>query len=317
MKLPSSSQKRISFGMKPSASRPLTRDALMTASQGSAEAASILWLKSFVANAKAIVEEFHRESQALLATEQKHQQRILQLYQNQAGVVQSLTQFFQRINQESVAYQSHALNNAMAIINQGSLPANCLRGIGDNCYEYATGGCLFDAPTQIDVVHNPGYTVLPGHWLVPIENGTKLAYSQHCSRLTDQSKQLLVSLYQKVRQAYCPDQNGDLHLTQYLSAGDWRCMMQFDALFAGRTIVALNDFDRNTYRPKPNTILFAGVYYDGDYHFYRYNPGINLWTHKRGWTPVAATDDSGNLIFDPKTCDRGDYRYFMGYFELS
>jgi hypothetical protein len=48
-----------------------------------------------------------------------------------------------------------------------------------------------------------------------------------------------------------------------------------------------------------------------DYHFYRLDSN-GLWSHKPGGSPVTNRDASGNLISDPRTCNRGPYTTFCG-----
>jgi hypothetical protein len=50
-----------------------------------------------------------------------------------------------------------------------------------------------------------------------------------------------------------------------------------------------------------------------DYHWYRLDNNAR-WSHKPGQTPARNTDNSGHLISDPKTCDRGPYTNFCGYY---
>ncbi len=50
-----------------------------------------------------------------------------------------------------------------------------------------------------------------------------------------------------------------------------------------------------------------------DYHWYR-KLKEGFWGHKPGSTPVRNVDNSGNIISDPATCDRGPYTHFCGYF---
>jgi hypothetical protein len=50
-----------------------------------------------------------------------------------------------------------------------------------------------------------------------------------------------------------------------------------------------------------------------DYHWYREQIG-GFWGHKPGQTEAKNTDNSGNLITNPETCDRGMYTVFSGYF---
>ncbi|WDV44354.1 hypothetical protein PV797_12540 [Clostridiaceae bacterium M8S5] len=52
---------------------------------------------------------------------------------------------------------------------------------------------------------------------------------------------------------------------------------------------------------------------DRDYHWYEQNSD-GYWSHKPGIAEVTNLDDSGNVISDPETCDRGDYTIFAGWF---
>jgi len=50
-----------------------------------------------------------------------------------------------------------------------------------------------------------------------------------------------------------------------------------------------------------------------DFHWYR-KMKEGFWGHKPGGTPVRNVDNSGRVIADPATCDRGPYTQFCGYF---
>ena len=50
-----------------------------------------------------------------------------------------------------------------------------------------------------------------------------------------------------------------------------------------------------------------------DYHWYRLDSNA-MWSHKPGQTPAKNTDNSGRLINDPRTADRGPYTDFCGFF---
>lgn len=52
-----------------------------------------------------------------------------------------------------------------------------------------------------------------------------------------------------------------------------------------------------------------------DYHWYRLDDN-GMWSHKPGPTAARNWDESGNLITDPKTADRGIYTTFCGYFTV-
>jgi hypothetical protein len=50
-----------------------------------------------------------------------------------------------------------------------------------------------------------------------------------------------------------------------------------------------------------------------DYHWYRLDDNA-MWSHKPGQTPARNTDNSGQPISDPQSCNRGDYTDFCGFF---
>jgi len=49
-----------------------------------------------------------------------------------------------------------------------------------------------------------------------------------------------------------------------------------------------------------------------DYHWYRQDKS-GRWSHKPGATRATNHDNSGNLIYNPETADRGPYTAFCGY----
>jgi hypothetical protein len=50
-----------------------------------------------------------------------------------------------------------------------------------------------------------------------------------------------------------------------------------------------------------------------DFHWYR-QMREGFWGHKPGKTAVRNTDNSGKVITNPATCNRGPYTIFCGYF---
>jgi hypothetical protein len=50
-----------------------------------------------------------------------------------------------------------------------------------------------------------------------------------------------------------------------------------------------------------------------DYHWYRKSKE-GFWGHKPGGTPARNTDNSGKIITDPRTADRGPYTIFCGFY---
>lgn len=52
-----------------------------------------------------------------------------------------------------------------------------------------------------------------------------------------------------------------------------------------------------------------------DYHWYRLD-GDGTWSHKPGQTAATNRDNSGNVITDPRTANRGNYSIFCGFYML-
>lgn len=52
-----------------------------------------------------------------------------------------------------------------------------------------------------------------------------------------------------------------------------------------------------------------------DYHWYRMGRD-GFWTHKPGGMPVTNVDNSGKLITDPRTANRGPYTGFCGFMNV-
>lgn len=66
--------------------------------------------------------------------------------------------------------------------------------------------------------------------------------------------------------------------------------------------------------PNAGLNLIALVIWPGrDYHFYRLDDN-GFFSHKAGRSPARNVDNSNNLILDPRTCDRGPYTVFKGFF---
>ncbi len=63
--------------------------------------------------------------------------------------------------------------------------------------------------------------------------------------------------------------------------------------------------------PRRLMALVVGPGYD--YHWYRKQIG-GFWGHKPGGTLAKDTDNGGATITDPRTCDRGPYTDFCGFF---
>lgn len=69
----------------------------------------------------------------------------------------------------------------------------------------------------------------------------------------------------------------------------------------------------DTCRTTDNLTIALVIWPGTDFHFYRLASG-GLWCHKPGQTAARNYDNSGNLISNPQTCDRGPYTSFCEYF---
>ncbi|MBQ4861047.1 hypothetical protein J8L98_04960 [Pseudoalteromonas sp. MMG013] len=68
-------------------------------------------------------------------------------------------------------------------------------------------------------------------------------------------------------------------------------------------------------RYNPDETLLALVVAPGfDYHWYR-RDNNGAWSHKAGQTPAKNKDNSGKIITDPRSANRGIYTEFCGYFK--
>jgi hypothetical protein len=63
----------------------------------------------------------------------------------------------------------------------------------------------------------------------------------------------------------------------------------------------------------PRWFMALVVWPGRDYHWYRYS-SEGFWGHKPGRTPARNTDDSGRVVWNPETANRGPYTNFCGYF---
>ena len=76
---------------------------------------------------------------------------------------------------------------------------------------------------------------------------------------------------------------------------------------------ALSPTKITTIKCPPEGHLVALCMWDTfDYHWYRMGRD-GLWSHKPGGMPVTNLDNSGQIIRDPRTANRGDYTSFCGF----
>jgi|SRR5215211_7827527 len=64
---------------------------------------------------------------------------------------------------------------------------------------------------------------------------------------------------------------------------------------------------------RPRWFMALVVAPNFDYHWYR-KQLEGFWGHKPGGTPARNTDNSGRVVWNPETADRGPYTQFCGYF---
>lgn len=67
----------------------------------------------------------------------------------------------------------------------------------------------------------------------------------------------------------------------------------------------------NECRHQVALVIRPGGFESGDFHWYRKGRD-GRWSHKMGGTPATNLDNSGNIIIDPRTADRGRYTIFCG-----
>lgn len=94
---------------------------------------------------------------------------------------------------------------------------------------------------------------------------------------------------------------------------------QMYTTFSCDNVGAASQRDGQILIPNPNVTPAAGqiiclvIWPGNDFHWYRRDSN-GLWSHKPGSTPAKNTDNSGNLIQSPATCNRGPYVNLCSYF---
>jgi len=69
------------------------------------------------------------------------------------------------------------------------------------------------------------------------------------------------------------------------------------------------------YIENENCWKIAFAYDDTDYHWYRQNID-GTWSHKPGQGEVKNYDADDNVIYNPRECNRGRYKYFVGFYMI-
>lgn len=96
--------------------------------------------------------------------------------------------------------------------------------------------------------------------------------------------------------------------------------VQFDAEELELSFVEISKYTRCA----PGTYKVALVIDNGvDYHWYRQNID-GTWSHKLAWLPITNLDASGNIIYDPESCDKnytsiggGNYNDGIKFFQVT
>ena len=102
-------------------------------------------------------------------------------------------------------------------------------------------------------------------------------------------------------------QPGRAHGQQYASI---TCAAVTTAAMADGLVKRGNCLPQSEY---PRRLMALVVGPGWDYHWYRHQQG-GFWGHKPGGTAARNYDNSGNVITNPETCNRGGYTDFCGYF---
>ena len=71
--------------------------------------------------------------------------------------------------------------------------------------------------------------------------------------------------------------------------------------------------NKNGALPEGKSRVALVIWPNYDFHWYRQDRN-GYWTHKPGSTAATNLDQSGNIITDPETANRGGYTQFVGYF---
>jgi len=69
------------------------------------------------------------------------------------------------------------------------------------------------------------------------------------------------------------------------------------------------------YVENDNCWKIAFVYGNDDYHWYRQNID-GTWSHKLGNSEVINYDEDDKIIYNPKECNRGEYKNFVGFYMI-
>ena len=90
-----------------------------------------------------------------------------------------------------------------------------------------------------------------------------------------------------------------------------------DCKYLGKELIKVEPgTDQSDVELQKGDRLVAMMYSDfpvPDFHF-MFKGDHGTWYHKPGLTPMKRTDESGQIITDPATCDRGMYDHFCGYY---
>ncbi len=149
-----------------------------------------------------------------------------------------------------------------------------------NCFAFASG-FFKDPTTGKNFDHKPAPGDISGQW-----DGDYMPYFDDL--------------------VYETDENGVRQTLEYYWAKD-----------CARSDKELERAPSGDYQPKEGERLVAMMYsdrpYAEDFHF-MVKGQYGTWYHKPGLMAPKRTDESGEIITDPATCNRGIYDHFCGYY---
>jgi len=112
---------------------------------------------------------------------------------------------------------------------------------------------------------------------------------------------------------YASNRRTDTFAQPGRAAGAQATRMRCDAVTAGAVADGARQSPNCVTAEQPRWYMALVIWPGVDYHWYR-RSAEGFWGHKPGQTAAKNTDNSGVVITNPETANRGGYRDFCGYF---